>query len=148
MLKAWCMILTAGKDWNGVPVDDIQQHVADLAAYVQKMEMEYNHSRPYKKKIFPDVPGAEGGDSYRFYLALKNACEGRKFLMTDNGYLGLGPAAMLEDDIVCLLCGSVMSFVLRPIDKGYEVIGEAYVYGIMFEEASSSEIALEQFAMI
>lgn len=35
-LNVLCLVLTAGKDWNGVPIDDVQQHVADFWAYMFK----------------------------------------------------------------------------------------------------------------
>ncbi|KAI0866440.1 heterokaryon incompatibility protein-domain-containing protein [Xylaria cubensis] len=84
----------------------------------------------------PEIPGAEAGDGYRFDLALRNACQGRKLLLTDDGYIGLGPEFTEEEDLVCLLSGLVMPIILRLKDKGYQVVGEAYIHGIMFGEAS------------
>ncbi|KAI0187307.1 heterokaryon incompatibility protein-domain-containing protein [Xylaria flabelliformis] len=129
MLKAWCLVLTAGKDWNGELVDNTQLHLADMGAYIRNSDSSWQID-------LPEIPGAEAGDGYRFDLALRNACQGRKLLLTDDGYIGLGPEFTEEEDLVCLLSGLVMPIILRPKDKGYQVVGEAYIHGIMFGEAS------------
>ncbi|KAI0168664.1 heterokaryon incompatibility protein-domain-containing protein [Pestalotiopsis sp. NC0098] len=141
-LKVLCLVLTAGKDWNGVPVDDIQQHVADFWAYLCKEKIS-------DVEGLSMAPRAEGGDSYRFYLALRNACQERSLFYTESGLCGLGPPSIGGDegDIVSILCGSHMPIILRPVENGYKVIGEAYVHGIMYGEASRDDMELEDFAM-
>ncbi|KAM5344500.1 hypothetical protein ACJ41O_013036 [Fusarium nematophilum] len=63
----------------------------------------------------------------------------RPFLTT-RGYVGLGPAYMVAGDVVAIFYGLPVPFVLRPQaeeksqEKGrqmYQLIGEAYVHGIM-----------------
>lgn len=95
------------------------------------------------------APRAESGDSYRFYLALRNACQGRSLVYTESGLCGLGPPTIGEDegDIVSILCGSAMPIILRPVENGYKVIGEAYVHGIMYGEASRDDMELEDIAV-
>ncbi|KAI1736531.1 heterokaryon incompatibility protein-domain-containing protein [Xylaria scruposa] len=105
-----------------------------------------------KLKTWCLIPGAEAGDGYRFDLAFRNACQGRKLLLTDDGYVGLGPELTEKDDLVCILSGLVMPIILRPTDRGYQVVGEAYVHGIMFGEASGKPDAnasteLEEFLL-
>ncbi|KAI0541869.1 heterokaryon incompatibility protein-domain-containing protein [Xylaria digitata] len=144
-LNAWCLVLTAGKDWNGELVDNTQKHLADMGAY---MHGDDTHS--YRNLPKTPVGTAEGG--YRFDLAFRNACQGRKLLLTDDGYVGLGPGLTEEGDLVCLLSGLVMPIILRPTDKGYQVVGEAYVHGIMFGEASrkpgtNTSTELEEFML-
>ncbi|KAI1276539.1 heterokaryon incompatibility protein-domain-containing protein [Xylaria sp. FL0933] len=103
-------------------------------------------------KAWPEIPGAESGDAYRFDLALRNACQGRKLLLTDDGHVGLGPAITQEDDIVCILSGLVMPIILRRTTEGYQVVGEAYVHGIMFGEVfgkpgTTENTELEEFSL-
>ncbi|KAI0553521.1 heterokaryon incompatibility protein-domain-containing protein [Xylaria curta] len=145
MLKAWCLVLTAGKDWNGELVNNTQQHLADMGAYIHSYD-------EYWYRELPEIPGAEAGDGYRFDLAFRNACQGRKLLLTNDGYVGLGPELTEEDDLVCLLSGLVMPIILRPTDRGYQVVGEAYIHGIMFGEASgkhdtNASTELEEFML-
>lgn len=95
------------------------------------------------------APRAEGGYSYRFYLAFRNACQERSLFYTESGLWGVGPDSIDEDqgDVVCILCGSPMPIILRPKGDGYKVIGEAYVHGIMYGEAFRDDMELEDFAI-
>lgn len=71
----------------------------------------------------------------------------RAFIITKKGYLGLAPMGCRVGDVVCVLTGGDVPFVLRP-DKApqpgdvegekdlkwstqYEWVGESYVHGIM-----------------
>ncbi|KAF2966693.1 hypothetical protein GQX73_g6888 [Xylaria multiplex] len=167
-LKAWCLVLTAGKDWNGELVDDIPQHLADMGAYIRSEDsheyrnlytaLSFKNSMRYPEELLtalpsrPKIPAAKA-DGYRFDLAFRNACQGRKLLLTDNGYVGLGPGLMKEGDLVCLLSGLVMPIILRPAGEGYQVVGETYIHGIMFGEASRKRgtdvgIELEDFMLL
>ncbi|MCJ1257316.1 hypothetical protein MMC24_005141 [Lignoscripta atroalba] len=74
----------------------------------------------------------------------------RWFFLTSRGYMGLGPVEMESGDVVCVLKGGKMPFVLRELDdevcEGCEgcggterachrLVGFAYVHGIMDGEA-------------
>ena len=60
------------------------------------------------------------------------ALSGRRFFITDNGYMGLAPADVEVGDMICLLFGVEVPMVLRGEEKGHkEVIGECYCHGIM-----------------
>ena len=55
----------------------------------------------------------------------------RPFLST-SGYVGLLPVHSKPGDLICIIFGAIVPFVLRKLDNGqYELIGEAYVHGIM-----------------
>jgi hypothetical protein len=64
-----------------------------------------------------------------------SAADGRIFARTSKGYYVLGPAALEEGDIVCVLYGCKMPFCLRPIGSRYILVGECYVHGLMKGEA-------------
>lgn len=61
-------------------------------------------------------------------------CFRRKFFTTSTGGMGLGPRSMQIGDLVILRGGS-LPFILRKIDEDYQLIGPAYVNGIMDGEA-------------
>ncbi|KAF2489419.1 HET-domain-containing protein [Lophium mytilinum] len=49
-----------------------------------------------------------------------------------NLLLGLGPSCAAQGDIIAVLLGCSAPIVLRPsIDETYQVVGEAYVHGVM-----------------
>ncbi|KIJ18117.1 hypothetical protein PAXINDRAFT_167394, partial [Paxillus involutus ATCC 200175] len=75
---------------------------------------------------------AEGGSWMRFQDTVSEVCNGRKFIFTNRGYMGLGPgAAQLGDRVVVLFGADVPMVVRRREDGRYAVIGECYMYGIM-----------------
>ena len=56
----------------------------------------------------------------------------RAFIITDRGFIGLGPSYTQPGDIVCVLRGGNVPFVLRPLEGDYyQFVGECYVHGIM-----------------
>ena len=72
---------------------------------------------------------------------LNNTLVTRRLFRTDNGLLGLGPRSLQTGDHVFVLLGARVPFVLRPIQlvggsrNRYEMVGEAYIHGIMQGEA-------------
>lgn len=61
---------------------------------------------------------------------------GRRFCRTAEDRLGWLPYYAREGDVVCVLYGGEMPYVLRPGANGcYRLIGECYMHGIMDGEA-------------
>jgi hypothetical protein len=63
----------------------------------------------------------------------------RAFCITASGYIGLVPEYTATGDIICLIYGSEVPFVLRSMsgehEGDYQLVGECYVHGIMDGEA-------------
>ena len=60
----------------------------------------------------------------------------RRLFFTSSGHLGLGPAGMMSGDVVAVLFGGKVPFVLRNVDEEgdggqWKLIGECYVDGVM-----------------
>lgn len=63
-------------------------------------------------------------------------CRSRYFLITERGYLELGPMTLEVGDIVCVLLGGNLPFILRRQENDeYRLVGENYVHGLMDGEA-------------
>ncbi|KAK4205885.1 hypothetical protein QBC37DRAFT_301906, partial [Rhypophila decipiens] len=79
-------------------------------------------------------------DSSWFTTRLNFMTGKRPFRTNLNGYVGMGPHLAQHGDVVVLLFGARMPYVLRPAsDRGvgyYQFLGEAYCHGIMDGEAS------------
>ena len=90
----------------------------------------YNKPREYLWK-------EENDRNTRFILS-------RAFIITSKGYMGLAPAGTQPGDIVCVLRGGDVTYILRPINEYHRLVGECYVEGIMngsfARRASPSEI--------
>lgn len=63
--------------------------------------------------------------------------QNRAFFITDGGRMGIGPQDMQSTDIICILFGGTVPYVLRPTENSdeYLLIGECYVHGVMSGEA-------------
>lgn len=68
---------------------------------------------------------------------------------TDNGEVGWVPARTEPGDQVCIFAGAPFPFVIRSIDdEFYELLGDAYMHGIMHGEAMpQDEAELEWIAL-
>jgi hypothetical protein len=53
-----------------------------------------------------------------YMTAVMNTCRDRRFFVSKQGYLGLGPAATSPDDIIIIGFGAQVPFVLQPTDNG------------------------------
>jgi hypothetical protein len=72
-------------------------------------------------------------------------------VVSRKGYLGLIPFETERDDLVCVLLGGEMPFILRPEGSYYTLVGECYVHGIMDEEvleaAQDESIQLQELCL-
>lgn len=80
---------------------------------------------------------------------------GRRPFVTEGGRLGLGPGKMRDGDIVVVVCGAEVPLVLRPVqeegmaeDGLFELVGEAYVHGIMDGEAMRLGLEMTTFNIV
>jgi len=72
-----------------------------------------------------DAAGKVGREKY--------ALGRRFFIMGGEGYMGLAPPLAEKGDIIAVLLGSDVPFVLRPVEgtASFRLVGEAHVQGIM-----------------
>lgn len=74
---------------------------------------------------------------------------GRVFCATEGRYLGWVPRGVEKGDVVCVLEGGEVPFVMRLAKDGrYEVLGDCYIHGIMDGEATKREgLVKEKFCI-
>lgn len=81
-----------------------------------------------------------------YFSQMMSASNGTRPFRTNKGYIGLGPASAEEGDLVVVILGCEVPFLLRKEDGGnYRLIGEAYVHGIMFGELFAHEPRIDTF---
>ena len=61
-------------------------------------------------------------------IRIKFRCKNRRMVVSRKGYLGLVPFEIERDDLVCVLLGGDMPFILRPEGNYYALVGECYVH--------------------
>ena len=63
-------------------------------------------------------------------------CNNRRFFRSEGGKYGWGPDQTREGDVICVLDGAPVPFVLRTVNDGcFEIIGDTYVHGNMDGDA-------------
>lgn len=79
---------------------------------------------------------------WAFSNAVGSACNDRRFAVTRKGYMAMAPLLTEPGDIVCLIFGADVPFILRKIPlqqsreryderQCYALVGESFVHGIM-----------------
>jgi hypothetical protein len=63
----------------------------------------------------------------------------RRLLRTGKGYLGMGPAIAEEGDYIVLVQGARIPLVVRSREGMWELVGDAYVHGMMGGELWNEE---------
>ncbi|KAL8323664.1 hypothetical protein RB593_005209 [Gaeumannomyces tritici] len=93
--------------------------------------------REERKYSGPDVEGDASlhvpEDTRRFLSQMELRFIHRRMFVTLRGYVGLGPLHVQPEDHVCVLYGSDVPVVLRPVKERpgeYLLVGEAYVHGL------------------
>lgn len=79
---------------------------------------------------------ASRGNAEAFRTQAKIACRGKIFFGTKQGWIGQGPEELQRGDVVAVLFGGPVPFILRRYDAYYRLIECCYVYGLMDGEAN------------
>ncbi|EAT90238.2 hypothetical protein SNOG_02026 [Parastagonospora nodorum SN15] len=102
-----------------------------LQWFAQHAQLSLNTSRTRRLKYLMK----KRSDPGRFHEIFVQACVDRRFFVTKNGLMGVGPDGMKEGDAIGILFGGRVPYVLRPVDNGFRFVGECYVSGLMNGEA-------------
>ncbi|KAF2652953.1 hypothetical protein K491DRAFT_552802, partial [Lophiostoma macrostomum CBS 122681] len=79
------------------------------------------------------------GDPTRLFNEFMRMTSGRSPFVTEKGHLGLGSSYIKQGDVIALISGAQVPFILRRRDLGnYTIVSEAYVDGIMDGEAAET----------
>jgi hypothetical protein len=89
-------------------------------------------------------------DECNLFCVRASPCSsGRKLFITSERWLGLGPPFLEPNDELWLLKHAAVPFILRPYGASqYQLVGEAYVHGIMHGELVAVPGGMEGFREI
>jgi hypothetical protein len=128
-LYSFILTLTAGLSNDSMPVRVGSSFYRDaehwFAEHLDNHIADTTISHRLKLALLGDV------DSGRFHQAFVRACTDRRFFVTAEGRMGIGADTMKEGDIVTVLFGGKVPYVLRPSGSRYRFIGECYVPALM-----------------
>lgn len=94
-----------------------------------------------------------GGNAESYVGLAKNFCRNRAFFVTaDRKTIGIGPVNLVEGDVIAVLFGGGVPYILRPQNRQYEFIGESYVLGLAdgqaLEEWHAGRLVASNFELI
>jgi hypothetical protein len=85
----------------------------------------------------------------RFQKCMQRCITDTVLFETKDGYLGLGPKMMRKGDLICVLLGSKVPFIMRKVDNHFILLGECFVLGLMDGEAidwlEAERVKLQEF---
>lgn len=155
-IAAYAMTLTAmcrgvGGFWaRRCPEEEFPHHAGDFVAWLQwlraagEVEGSGSHYPPglysQERPFLNDTTEEEAFEfASRYQEMVRRYNLERRLFRTKKGYLGLGAHGLAKGDKVYILAGGAVPLILRPRPTGdrYELIGDAYVHGVMDGEAAT-----------
>lgn len=118
-------------------------------SYSHRQELPEEHSE-HRLKADSLMKRTLGGAFQDLKVAFKSALLNRRLCWTKEWHLGLVPRFAKEDDLIVVVPGSPVPFVVRQAGKGsYHFIGECYIDGIMDGEAFKMQgKGIEEFDIV
>jgi hypothetical protein len=133
-------------DWR-IPCGDLERKGSERRRASTFIKVGYDELRKWIADQSVSHMRTQSHACEAYKLAMGDMHNRRPFLSPD-GYVGLVPTQAQVDDLVCIVAGADVPFVFRKLPDGgqkqqqqqqcYQLIGEAYVHGIMDGEFVAS----------
>ncbi len=112
-------------------------HPASASPHLDKISLEVTPQYAlWEQAGFPDdIPPAV---LYEHDVLVADTMRNRRFFIVgeeEDAYMGIASRTIKEGDVVCILLGGSVPYVLRPNGDKWEFISDCYADGIMFGEA-------------
>ncbi|KAH7411594.1 heterokaryon incompatibility protein-domain-containing protein [Phaeosphaeria sp. MPI-PUGE-AT-0046c] len=144
---------TLGSVWDLSNLMDEGRALGEMAGHVQEATMDSEAILAYgnaaqivyrlTKDVFKDMEYSK--KRYKEIRSrINKASINRAMFITAKGYIGLAPWNGQKGDSIVVLLGGCTPFLLRPKGNQYNLVGEAYVYGIMGGELFGDEMGHAQ----
>ena len=129
-----------------VPTAD-QEHQGSRARISSTTILEHYHElREFVRKGSLARDFAHMSNECNMYTTNLTMQRNRRPFISTEGLVGLAPLLAKEGDMVCIVQGATMPFVFRERGGGmWELIGEAYVHGVMDGEIMDTHPKVETF---
>ncbi|KAJ2996867.1 hypothetical protein NUW58_g830 [Xylaria curta] len=82
-----------------------------------------------------NIGGKKMDTMQTYQMQARAAAVGRGFATTQTGYIGLVPNCAQVGDQVVVILGATVPYVVRKVQSGYLLVGDAFVHGLMYGEA-------------
>lgn len=118
--------LIANRGWKGGKPTDMDRSSYD--AYVRSYPSSMSSDNAELRSEDPELRQ----QSWPFETVMQDVHRGRRFGITACGHVGVFPGETRNGDLIVLLPGATMPFVLRRSGgDGYILVGDCYLHGVM-----------------
>ncbi|KAK6442553.1 hypothetical protein LTR95_001214 [Oleoguttula sp. CCFEE 5521] len=94
---------------------------------------------------------ASTGNAERYKRRVRNNCTYTFFFVTEAGHVGIGPDYVCPGDVVAVLFGGRVPFLLRKRAEHYRIVGPCYVFDMMdgkaVEDCEEGRLVEEEFEL-
>ncbi|KAI7281616.1 hypothetical protein KC345_g4021 [Hortaea werneckii] len=105
-----------------------QRAMGDGAAFILRSLGLDHREGPAETSVVSDLSQeAKYGFAEHYERAAKTGSFGRRLFLTAAGRIGLGPMVCKPGDVVSVIYGGRMPFILRPTVDHYRLVGDAYI---------------------
>ncbi|EKG20516.1 heterokaryon incompatibility protein [Macrophomina phaseolina MS6] len=125
-------LILVGGSVNRRRAEKYPNHSRNFAAYLDWLGL-----CPWIGTIHHPVKLDASGDPKEFEDAMVYALRNRRLFVTREGYIGIGSQLIQENDLVCVLQGANMPYILRPNEPYYHFLWTCYVPGVMDGETDA-----------
>jgi hypothetical protein len=103
--------------------------------------------------IHPNTSHLYDAEISRYDRIFGDTTNGRIFIRTWKGHIGFAPDECKDGDLVVVLAGGTVPYVIRPVPRTegmndkrsfYTFVEDCYIHGIMFREAFESPDNIER----
>jgi hypothetical protein len=106
--------------------------------FLQKVDVD-GHVTDTINTARPVIPSSS------FFIVFNHMYQHRRLFLTKKGYLGIASKSVRPGHVIAVLPGAQVPFVLRKYDlaaegSAWQLVGEAYVHGIMAGEAAPGKL--------
>lgn len=123
--------LRAGADWKGQRLTERD----DEAVLNFERHTLLRDEFPGWSEDLTDRHSEAEREASQFWTASTSACQNRRLVEIENGFLALCPRVVQQRDIVAVLYGCQRPCLLRPCGKRFKMLGQCYVDEIMDGQA-------------
>ncbi|KAH7071941.1 hypothetical protein BKA63DRAFT_60601 [Paraphoma chrysanthemicola] len=109
------------------------EDVSVLATHLENLVVQDDDSVPERIQSSGNCNTTKTRDIHA--VSMIDYCIERRFFTTSTGRMGIGPRLMQSSDLVVILRGGTTPYILRERNGNYQLLGAAYVHGIMDGEA-------------
>ncbi|KAI6912364.1 hypothetical protein D0867_06313 [Hortaea werneckii] len=144
-----CLVCGMGGTGTSAAEGDLETHMANFYSYRKNG---YVHEDQRKAETF-EHRVKEPGNGNWYARFLSSFAHNRRTFRTEHDRYGLGPQALMLGDVCCIVLGSDVPFILRPVGSqgDYRLVGECYVHGVMRGEivdmVANSTLMLEAVSL-